>query len=244
MARSAFSSRAGRLAAALVAGGATTVLTSWTVGKLLQNDLIVRPSREVYEYVRARRSPQLARRLEQTVTGMGDYPVLVPFSLLVGGLVAYERRDWLPLPLLVGGLASEVYLQKMLKVLVKSSKPPEEYSVGPSGRLPFRRRGPHGHHLRPPGASAGRALGLAHGAPGYLVYRTCGDSCPGGLAAVPRAALARGRPRRLVVRLADPALPDQGNRTRPGRVNTASLKSRANEPRRQDLAATTRSRSS
>lgn len=136
MTRSAFSGRAGRLVGALAAGGATTVLTSWTVGKLLQKDLIVRPSREVYEYVRARRSEQLARRLEQTITGMGDYPVLVPFSLLVGGLVAYERRDWLPLPLLVGGLASEVYLQKMLKALVKSSKPPEEYSIGPAGDFP------------------------------------------------------------------------------------------------------------
>jgi|GEM_PF-848740 len=47
------------------------------------------PSREVYEKVR-------------------DYPVLVPFSLLVGGLVAYERRDWLPIPLPAGGLAAEM----------------------------------------------------------------------------------------------------------------------------------------
>lgn len=113
-----------------------TVLTCWAAGKLLQRDPIVRPSREIYERVRARRSPRLARRLEQTITGMGDYPVLVPFSLLVGGLVAYDRRDWLPVPLLVGGLASEVYLQKVLKVLVKGSKPPEEQSVGPPGDFP------------------------------------------------------------------------------------------------------------
>lgn len=113
-----------------------TVLTSWAAGKLMQQDPIVRPSREIYEQVRAHRSPRLARRLEQTVTGMGDYPMLVPFSLLVGGLVAYDRRDWLPVPLLVGGLASEVYLQKVLKVLVKGSKPPEEQSVGPPGDFP------------------------------------------------------------------------------------------------------------
>jgi membrane-associated phospholipid phosphatase len=132
----ACSARMGRLAGTFAMGGTTTVLTSWAVGRLLQTDLIVRPSREVYEYIRARRSPQLARRLEQTITGMGDYPVIVPFSLLVGGLVAYERRDWRPLPLLAGGLAAEVYLQKMLKVLVKGSKPPEEHSVGPPGDFP------------------------------------------------------------------------------------------------------------
>ncbi len=89
---------------------------------------------------------------------MGDYPVLVPFSVLVGGLVAYERRDWRPMPLLAGGLAAEVYFQKMLEVLVKGSKPAEEHSVGPPGDFPFRRRGPDGHHLWPAGAPAGRAL--------------------------------------------------------------------------------------
>ena len=132
----AWPARAGRLAGTFATGGATTVLTSWAVGRLLQRDRIVRPSREVYEYIRARRSPPLARRLEQTITGMGDYPVIVPFSLLVGGLVAYERRDWRPLPLLAGGLAAEVYLQKMLKTLVKGSTPPAEHSVGPPGDFP------------------------------------------------------------------------------------------------------------
>jgi|GEM_PF-1385297 hypothetical protein len=133
---SAMPGRAVKLAGALAVGGATTVLTSWAVGKLMQKDLIIRPSREVYEHVRARRSPQLARRLEQTITGMGDYPVLVPFSVLVGGLVAYERRDWVPVPLLASGLAAEIYLQKLLKTLVKGSKPAEEHSVGPPGDFP------------------------------------------------------------------------------------------------------------
>jgi len=136
MTSSAWARRPARLAGALAVGGTTTVLTSWAVGRLMQKDLIVRPSRKVYEYIRSRRSPQVARRLEQTITGMGDYPVLVPFSVLVGGLVAYERRDWRPLPLLVGGLAAEVYLQKVLKVLVKGSKPPEQDSVGPPGDFP------------------------------------------------------------------------------------------------------------
>jgi membrane-associated phospholipid phosphatase len=124
------------MAGALAVRGATTVLGSWAAGKLMQKDLIVRPSREIYQRVRAHRSPQLARRLEQTITGMGDYPVVVPFSLLVGGLVAYERRDWKPLPLLAGGLVSEIYLQKVLKILVKGSKPAEEDSVGPPGDFP------------------------------------------------------------------------------------------------------------
>jgi hypothetical protein len=132
MTNSVWSSRAVHL----VGGGTATVLTSWAVGRLMQEDLIVQPSRKVYEYVRSRRSPQIARRLEQTITGLGDYPVLVPFSVLVGGLVAYERRDWRPLPLLVGGLAAEVYLQKLLKVLVKGSKPAEEDSVGSPGDFP------------------------------------------------------------------------------------------------------------
>jgi len=134
--RSAAKTRTGRLLGTLAANGAVTVLASWAVGKLMQKDAIVTPSREVYEQVRARRSPQLARRLEQTITGMGDFPVLVPFSLLVGGLVAYERRDWRPVPLLVGGLAAEVYLQKLLKALVKGSTPPQDHSVGPPGDFP------------------------------------------------------------------------------------------------------------
>jgi membrane-associated phospholipid phosphatase len=121
---------------ALAVGGMSTVLGSWAVGKLMQKDLVIRPSREIYEQVRTRRSPTVARRLEQTITGMGDYPVLVPFSVLVGGLVSYERRDWTPVPLLVSGLASEVYLQKKLKILVKGSKPAEEDSVGPPGDFP------------------------------------------------------------------------------------------------------------
>jgi membrane-associated phospholipid phosphatase len=124
------------MAGALTVGGATTVLGSWAVGKLMQKDPVVRPSREIYDRVRARRSPEVARRLEQTVTGMGDYPVLVPFSVLVGGLVSYQRRDWVPVPLLLSGLAGEVYLQKKLKVLVKGTKPAEEDSIGPPGDFP------------------------------------------------------------------------------------------------------------
>lgn len=134
--RSALPGRVGRLAGALAADGVTTVLASWAVGRLLQKDTVVAPSRKIYAQIRARRSPQLARRLEQTVTGMGDYPVLIPFSVLFGGLVAYERRDWRPMPLLVGGLATEVYFQKMLKILVKGSKPSVEDSVGPPGDFP------------------------------------------------------------------------------------------------------------
>jgi membrane-associated phospholipid phosphatase len=120
----------------LGAGGAATVLTSWAVGRLMQSSLVTRPSRQVYEYVRARRSEQVSRRLEQAVTTMGDYPVVVPFSVLVGGLIAYEQRDWVPMPLLIGGLAAEVSLQKLLKTLVKGSKPPPEHSVGPPGDFP------------------------------------------------------------------------------------------------------------
>jgi membrane-associated phospholipid phosphatase len=102
----------------------------------MQSDVVVRPSRQFYAYVRSRRSAQVAYRLDQAVTTMGDYSVVVPFSVLVGGLVAYERRTWAPLPLLVGGLVSEVYLQKALKNLVKGTKPPQEHSIGPPGDFP------------------------------------------------------------------------------------------------------------
>lgn len=135
-ARSIWPGQAARLAAHLAADGAATVLASWAVGRLMQRDFVVQPSRQLYEYVRARRSTRVAHRLDQAVTTVGDYSVIVPFSVLVGGLVAYERRDWAPLPLLLGGLMSEVYLQKALKNLVKGSKPPQEYSVGPPGDFP------------------------------------------------------------------------------------------------------------
>lgn len=134
--RSAASPQTRRLIGHLAADGATTVLASWAVGKLMQSDVVVRPSRQMYEYVRARRSPQLARRLDQAVTTMGDYSVIVPFSVVVGGIVAYEQRDWAPLRLLIGGLASEVYLQKALQVMVKGTKPPPEHSIGPPGDFP------------------------------------------------------------------------------------------------------------
>jgi membrane-associated phospholipid phosphatase len=132
----ASTSRSGRVVRTLATGGAVTLLTCWGVGKLMQSATVIRPSRRMYDYLREHRAPAMSRRLEQTVTTMGDYAVIAPFSALVGGIVAYERRDWTPLPLLAGGVMSEVYLQKVLKRLVKGTKPPQEYSVGPPGDFP------------------------------------------------------------------------------------------------------------
>ena len=132
----ASATRPGSVTRTLATGGAATLLTCWAVGKLMQSDAVIGPSRRVYDYVREHRSPAVARRLEQAVTTMGDYSVIGPFSALVGGMVAYERRDWTPLPLLAGGVMSEVYLQKALKRLVKGTKPPQEFSLGPPGDFP------------------------------------------------------------------------------------------------------------
>ena len=93
------------------------------------------PSRRLYKYCREHRSAALSRRLDP-VTTIGGYSVIGSFSLLVGGIVAYERREWSPLPLLVGGVVSEIYLQKALKRLVKGTKPPVEESIGPPGDFP------------------------------------------------------------------------------------------------------------
>jgi membrane-associated phospholipid phosphatase len=110
-------------------------VTSWALGKLLQSDAVTRPSRRVYQYCREHRSAALARRLDP-VTMIGDYAVIGSFSALVGGLIAYERREWAPLPLLAGGVLSEVYLQKALKRLVEGTKPAEEDSIGSPGDFP------------------------------------------------------------------------------------------------------------
>ena len=67
---------------------------------------------------------------------MGDFCVIGPFSVLVGGMLAYERRKWTPLPLLVSGVISEVYLQKALKRLVNGTLPPIESSIGSPGDFP------------------------------------------------------------------------------------------------------------
>jgi membrane-associated phospholipid phosphatase len=120
----------------LAAGAAATLLTCWATGKLMQKDAVIGPSRRMYDYIREHRSAAVSRRLEQAVTTLGDYAVIGPFSALVGGIVAYERRDWTPLPLLAGGVVSEVYLQKALKRLVKGTKPPQSDSVGPPGDFP------------------------------------------------------------------------------------------------------------
>lgn len=128
--------RPGSAPRALVLGGTATLAASWALGKLLQSDAVTRPSRRLYEYCRQRRSPAVARRLEQGVTTIGDYSVIGSFSLLVGGIIAYERRQWTPLPLLAGGFVAEIGLQKALKQLVKGTKPPEEFSIGAPGDFP------------------------------------------------------------------------------------------------------------
>lgn len=127
--------KSSRVICALAAGGSATLVTSWAVGKLFQSDSVTRPSRRLYEYCYQRRSPDLSRRLGP-VTTVGGYSVIGSFSLLVGGMLAYERRQWKPLPLLIGGLVSEIYFQKALKRLVKGTKPPQESSIGPAGDYP------------------------------------------------------------------------------------------------------------
>jgi hypothetical protein len=128
-------STAGSVVCTLAVGGAATLATSWAVGKLLQHESVTGPSRRLYERCRERRSAAVSRRLDP-VTTIGSYSVIGSFSVLVGGIVAYERREWTPVPLLVGGVVSEVYLQKALKRLVKGTKPPQESSIGPPGDFP------------------------------------------------------------------------------------------------------------
>jgi hypothetical protein len=125
----------GKVLRTLVTGGTVTLLGSWALGTLVQRDSVTRPSRRLYEYCRQHRSAALTRRLD-SMTAIGDYTVIGSFSLLVGGMLAYDRRDWTPLPLLAGGLVSEIYLQKALKRLVRGTTPPEEYSIGPPGPYP------------------------------------------------------------------------------------------------------------
>lgn len=131
----ASTSTTGHVLRTLAAGGTVTLLASWAVGRLVQHGSVTRPSRRLYEYCREHRSATLTRRLD-SVTAIGDYSVIGSCSLLVGGILAYERRDWTPLPLLAGGLVSEVYLQKALKQLVQGTTPPEEFSIGPPGDYP------------------------------------------------------------------------------------------------------------
>jgi hypothetical protein len=133
--RRAGGSRPGKVLGTLAVGGAATLVTSWAVGKMLQRDSVTQPSRRIYEYCRAHRSATLSRRLDP-VTTIGGYSVIGSFSLLVGGMVAYDRREWSPVPLLAGGMVAEIYLQKTLKRLVKGTKPPAETSIGPPGDFP------------------------------------------------------------------------------------------------------------
>lgn len=119
----------------LAAGGAGTLAATWGMGRIFQGEAVVKPSREVYEYCRKHRSAALSRRLDP-VTTIGSYSVIGSFSLLVGGMIAYERRSWRPVQLLIGGVAAEVVFQKALKRLVKGTYPPAESSIGPPGDYP------------------------------------------------------------------------------------------------------------
>jgi PAP2 superfamily len=125
----------GRVLCTVATGGTVTLLTSWALGRLLQHDSVTRPSHRLYKSCCEYRSARLTRRLD-SVTTIGDYSVIGSFSVLVGGILAYERRQWTPLPLLLSGLVSEVYLQKALKRLVNGTVPPEESSIGPPGDYP------------------------------------------------------------------------------------------------------------
>jgi membrane-associated phospholipid phosphatase len=124
-----------RAVRALAKGSTATLLTSWALGRALQSEPVTRPSRRLYEYCREHRNATVSRRLD-ALTGIGDYAVIGSFAVLVGGMIAYERRDWRPLPLLVGGVAGEVCLQKALKRLVKGTKPKADSSIGPPGDFP------------------------------------------------------------------------------------------------------------
>ena len=126
---------AGRVAGTLAAGGTAALLTSWAAGRLVQREPVARSGRALYEFCRRHRSARLTRRMD-TATTLGDYGVIGSFSVLVGGLLAYQRRSWRPLPLLAGGVVSEVYLQKAIKKLVRGSLPPSELSIGPPGDYP------------------------------------------------------------------------------------------------------------
>jgi membrane-associated phospholipid phosphatase len=112
------------------------LLVSWGLGRLMQGDSVTRPSHRLYEYCREHRSAAVSRRLNQVVTTIGDYSVIGPFSALVGGMLAYERREWTPLQLMTAGALSEVYLQKALQSLVDGTLPPMESSIGPPGDYP------------------------------------------------------------------------------------------------------------
>lgn len=127
--------KAGRVLGALAIGGGGTLVATWGLGKLMQGETVTKPSRKIYDYCRRHRSATLSRRLDP-VTTIGGYSVIGSFSLLVGGMIAYERRDWKPVPLLVGGVMSEVWFQKALKRLVKGTFPPAESSIGPPGDYP------------------------------------------------------------------------------------------------------------
>jgi membrane-associated phospholipid phosphatase len=127
--------KASNVLGTLAAGGAATLVASWAAGRLMQRDAVVRPSRRLYEYCLQHRSAAVSRRLDP-VTTIGSYSVIGSFSILVGGILAYERRDWKPLPLLIGGMVSEVYCQKALKRLVKGTFPPAGSSIGPPGDYP------------------------------------------------------------------------------------------------------------
>ena len=129
------SSRAATALLTVAAGAATTLVTSWALGRLMQREPVVRPSRKVYDYTYRHRSAAIARRLEP-VTLLGGYAVIGSFTVLVGGMVGYDRKSWRPVQLLAAGALAEVYFQKALKRLVKGTKPAQEFSLGPPGDFP------------------------------------------------------------------------------------------------------------
>jgi membrane-associated phospholipid phosphatase len=124
-----------RVASIAAIGGAVTIATTAAAGRLVQRERIVEPTHRLYDFVRERRRPGLTRRLEP-VTLLGSYATSESFSLLVGAMLARERRRLAPVALPLVGFVAEVVLQKRLQKIVKGSVPPAEWSVGPPGDYP------------------------------------------------------------------------------------------------------------
>ena len=68
--------------------------------------------------------------LMKTLTWLGSNAVLIPATVIIGGIFLYRRRDWRPLALLAGALAGATVLSDVVKPIVGRARPPSSIWIG------------------------------------------------------------------------------------------------------------------
>lgn len=128
-------SRVLRYLVTLAAGLIVVVAATWAVGEATTIAAVARLSHQLYGYATDHRIPS-ANHTMNTLTDIGSYATTGTFAVLVGAILAYQRRRWYPFLLLGGGWLLVIVGQRVIGYLISVPKPPVAHAIGPVGGFP------------------------------------------------------------------------------------------------------------